>query len=320
MPILGLGAILLSALRRKTGLITWLLFLFFICAESIHYAYGTLFTYFVFLAATLIVSYLYVRRRLPYVWIGLGLLLLTPIYQNRHVSRASVWKMENRSPTKVWSIGCRIITDSYQAFDGNLFKDVEKPDNEIDRFENTTFLAQCIYKLDNGKPLKWGETFWYIPMAFIPRLVFPWKPVNTHCDRLPEEYGCKEANWNCAINFPWFAEWYINFGSLGAIVGCGIMGLVFGFFVRLTDCGRGDYNLALLLQQITWYLRVEADIVMVISGLIQISLVWYGVSLFLKYQSGDLGTRTHLRGRRSIPLQVLPACTLNPIKPGGNDR
>lgn len=304
MPLFAISASLLGATRRVGGLCSYVAFSIFVIIESMYYAYGTLFTYFAFLVVALAIVLFYSKRRIPYLWLSASILLTLPIYQYRSVARSEIWQTVETSPLNALATGWNVICDSYAQFYSNLLfgdtKENKVEEVEIDRLENVTFLAQCMKRIDMGKPYKYGQTMWYIPLAIVPRIIFPWKPVNTHCWELPEEYGVKEPSWNCAINFPWLVEWYVNFGATGAVLGSGIMGALFALFVKYAGYGKGDYSLGMLIHAMTWVVKVEVDVVMVLSGLIQIAIVWKIISLFI----GNSPERVRSCSRSSVRKAV----------------
>lgn len=247
----------------------------------------------IFLVLALLLVYIIVRQRIPFVAMGVALLILLAFFDSR-VSIRSIKNMTWENTTELTSadhsladrvaIGAANIKyalyDRFSAITpSGMFRTVGAVSEKLLwRVEHVTFLTHLHEVHEQGKPYKMGETFWYTPFAMIPRALFPWKPVMNHGTELAREYKLASPDHpRTIINFPWFAEFYLNFGWLGSIVGALLMGALFGLLLVLLNQLRGDLNLVLFAQLVPYMFSIEGNIVLVVGGILQVAVSWAAV-------------------------------------------
>lgn len=90
-----------------------------------------------------------------------------------------------------------------------------------------------VVHLVNKKGFYEGKTLAYFSYAFIPRFVWPEKPLIKQGQWFAEEAGLayrdKQGRVNNSINMTVPGEFYLNFGWAGVIVGCWFFGVFFAF-------------------------------------------------------------------------------------------
>lgn len=145
------------------------------------------------------------------------------------------------------------------------------------RLENVSFLSHCVALHEAGKPFKHGETMVGVFTALIPRLLWPDKPVQNHGNVLSAEYGFKDDGATVSINFPWLADLYINFGYVGMVLGSFLLGAFFRWACALSAYGSGDMNLLVFCDLLWWFLSNENNVSMVVGGILQVLVIWWGV-------------------------------------------
>ncbi|MEK6322367.1 MAG: O-antigen polysaccharide polymerase Wzy [Acidobacteriota bacterium] len=106
-----------------------------------------------------------------------------------------------------------------------------------------------------------GKTLEYLSYAFIPRLIWPEKPLITPGQWFAEKIGhgtrLSETKFSNSINMSVAGEFYLNFGWIGAVSGLILMGFLYAIFWESADfygkrnnpTGQG-LGIAILLQAI----------------------------------------------------------------------
>ena len=160
-------------------------------------------------------------------------------------------------------------------------------DQQQTRFENVSYLGQCVHMIENnGKELKLGQTFWWFPLAIIPRAIFPWKPINNHATALAEEYGTKGFA-KGAMNFPMLVEYYINFSFWGMVIFSFFQGLFTRWILAKSAYARGDLNLLIFINLLWHLVKVESNVSMILGGFLQVIITWWFIAKIYNLFSND---------------------------------
>src|SRR5207244_1234098 len=99
-------------------------------------------------------------------------------------------------------------------------------------------------------PFQDGRTLTYIPMSYIPRLLWPGKPVFETAQWVTDNFGAGPQV-RSATACTWLGEFYFNFGWTGILVGMAIMGMYMRFFQE-------------------YFLRLDATIPAMLAGVVTI--------------------------------------------------
>lgn len=284
-PVLAISVGLLYWLRggRATS-VTVTLSVYFVF-ELVLRTSETLFSKIAFIFAGLLIVYVLERRRVPWIVVTVVFLLIFPIFNARKLFRMDAhdrWhntKFEERAKIPgLLEIGYDYLIESYKIWEWDKLGE-SLSDQSESRFENISFLGQCTYLVEKqGKELKRGETFWWLPITPLPRAVFPWKPINDHATTLAVEYGVKGKQSKAAFNFPMLVEMYINFGYWGIVVISFFQGALYKWCLRFVAFGVGDFNLLIFIN-ILWHLeKVESNITIIFGGIFQALIAWWVVS------------------------------------------
>lgn len=91
------------------------------------------------------------------------------------------------------------------------------------------------YHLEYGKPYVYGETYVNTLIMFIPRFIWPDKPILISGNIFGKEYGfIQENNDKTSVGKYWIGESFMNFGYIGLFV-CFFIGYSFGFAYALYE-------------------------------------------------------------------------------------
>ena len=220
--VLALSIGVLYFIRGGKSYSVRFIFIIFFISELFFRVSDTLFSKVMYLFCCIFFTYIIETKVLPWKRILLVLLLLIPSFSMRKEYRNIVierWYFGAEKLSIVQSIneGFDYFTQPLINFEFSEITDVIS-NQQNTRFENISYLGQCVHMVkNNGLRLKWGETFWWFPLAIVPRALFPWKPINNHATTLAQEYGTKGFA-KGAMNFPMLVEYFINFGCFGMII------------------------------------------------------------------------------------------------------
>jgi hypothetical protein len=97
----------------------------------------------------------------------------------------------------------------------------------IDTRLNQSFLAGlAVVRLSDNDAYAYGRTLWDAVVAFIPRAVWPEKPVTAGSGNLVSEYTGLRFAAGTSVGIGQVMEFYVNFGTVGVLVGFALMGLI----------------------------------------------------------------------------------------------
>ena len=137
------------------------------------------------------------------------------------------------------------------------------------------------------KPFLNGETFYWLPLVPVPRVIFPAKPKNVMSTDVATEYGLRGEVSIASINFPMLVEGYINFGFKGMVLMSLLFGIAYKWFASKFGFGVGDLNLIIVMNSVKQFTHAEGNITLVFGALIQVYLFWYVVVWFFKLNENN---------------------------------
>jgi hypothetical protein len=133
----------------------------------------------------------------------------------------------------------------------------------------TDLLADVARRTPDPVPYWGGETYYSLVGAFVPRFLWPNKPVKDLGQRFGHRYGyLGERDSSTSINFPFLIEFYANFGEIGVILGMLIVGLLYATLERYLNVpGQGPLATAVGLTLLVPLVNIESDFSLVFGGL-----------------------------------------------------
>jgi hypothetical protein len=107
---------------------------------------------------------------------------------------------------------------------------VNTSDSVINRTALIMVLSEVIKDTPRKVPYWQGETYLPLFTSFIPRAIFPDKPVENTGNVFGRRYNYLGSNdFTTSFNLPWIIELYANFGEIGVILGMSFIGSFLGF-------------------------------------------------------------------------------------------
>ena len=169
--------------------------------------------------------------------------------------------------------------------------EVSNPDvieeTPLSRATNFNQLSQ-VARLVDQKGVYSGTTLSYMTYAFIPRFLWPEKPLIQIGAWFATEIGLgwkdKSGKYHNSINMTVPGEFYLNFGFVGVITGCLIFGFIFGLFWNSISFWNSDRDLLGILfgsyLLFLGFFTIGADIQIIVT-IISVYLMFLFINRFL---------------------------------------
>lgn len=229
------------------------------------------------------ITYMVTLRHVPYLWMLLALgvfIFLTPA---KGEFRNIIWtqKIELSSIERIqtfFNIGWDYYFDhsNNTMQTNNINEGFHRSLNRINHLQTT---AVIIADTPARQPFLYGETYLPILTKWVPRLIWPGKPIEDLGNRWARQYGYLDANdYGTSYNLPWLPEMYMNFGLAGVIGVNFLIGIIFCFLaVNFWRTPRDSSSFAFGMVLGSPLIYVESHLSMTLGGLIIsfISLVVY---------------------------------------------
>ena len=277
LPMLALSAGLLAILEgyRNRFLQVWL-FGVFLPLQVLLVISNTLFSNLYVILAPLFLLYMFKRLRMPFVWLGLAVLLLGPAFLARNEWRSEDgWDDDIPLHARV-ALGGKRFVESLDWYASRGVTTTRESVTEA-RMNSLALLAHCVRVHDvGGKRFAYGESFWWLPLAPIPRIIFPWKPeIDSGGTQFGIAYGIKTANENYALNIPLMVEAFCNGGWGGILLINLFLGASYSFLFGLFRHGQSPASLVALATLLPALAIIENHASHVLGGAMQAAMFWF---------------------------------------------
>lgn len=198
------------------------------------------------------------------------------VFLNKGSVSQNVGVSQNEALSKLYEItnttGAKVTSSATEKF--------------LDRLQGTYHLAKTIDRVPDVIPYQrgsnWGQTFAYI---LTPRLFNPDKAQLNSSEKASKYTGIKYAgrDQGTAFSLGYFADCYIDFGSIGMFFGLFAIGLLFGFtyfyFLR-NSSSNFIFNYSIVCALFMRFFAFEMDSIFFIGSLITDLLTYF---LLLKF-------------------------------------
>jgi hypothetical protein len=157
-------------------------------------------------------------------------------------------------------------------------EDKEGKDNFFHRYSYpSSIFSRVLKRTPSLVPFWGGET--YLPMftKFIPRILWPGKPIENLGHDFGVRYGLlRQSDKITSINTPVIVEMYVNFGLNGLYIGCAFLGMIFLFIDRYLNSNLISLENKIVNSSITFSLLIlESNFSMVFGNIVLICLVYH---------------------------------------------
>jgi len=289
-PSLISAGLTLIILRKNGNILTIIILSVFIIIRLLLGIADTLFIRVLLIIIVPFIVYFFERKKVPFLTFLIAIIIVSPLFVLRHYYRkqAYSWWFGEKNATTAFLInqGVKILSETYGKDDifDTSDKVIDADKKAESRFEQVSYLGQCVYYHEIKKnDFLNGKTFWWLPVAPVPRFILPFKPENLMSTKLADEYGLRGKGSTASMNWPMLAEYYINFGFLGIIIFSFFQGIAYKYTYKLIAFGKGDLNLIALFSLILPVIKIESNVTLVFGQVLQFLILWKILSLtFLK--------------------------------------
>ncbi|GAB4534245.1 MAG: hypothetical protein Tsb0014_20310 [Pleurocapsa sp.] len=177
----------------------------------------------------------YKHRRIPILLITITLVMFLLFNPVKHQYRSLVWRQGVNSQDNLWEkaqLFTELAIEEYtdESLDSEFM--TEEENDAVSRIAHIALFSDVIQKTPAIVPYWNGYTYTAIFTKFIPRIVWPNKPMETIGNQFGHRYLFLDyRDKSTSINLPWLIELYANFGILGVLFGMPF----FGFFLAFIE-------------------------------------------------------------------------------------
>lgn len=161
------------------------------------------------------------------------------------------------------------------------------------RISHTWLFAHVVAKSPSEVPFWGGETYKPLLTAMIPRAVWPGKPLEVTGGLFGKRYDLLEPTSATSLNLPWHIETYVNFGSVGVVVGMALIGAFLALLDKLLNApGRRELEMGIGLGILMPLTFQDSNLSVMVGTLPQFVLC-----LYLYFLAGEFVLRRLGMGR-----------------------
>jgi hypothetical protein len=210
--------------------------------------------------------YLRERRRIPWVAVALGSMVVMPLLTTKHEYRARAWHRDDVGLTQKIELFASVTIDAISS-DGAPFLTRASRMTQ----SRTSLLGTFAYVVETTPsrvPYWEGETYRNVGWTLIPRFMMPDKPAKTLGQDFGHRYMLMDAsNRETSYNLPQIVEMYANFGTSGVIAGMFLVGLFYRLFQGALSHGReGSILTAVAAVLFSEQLAIESDAGLILAS------------------------------------------------------
>jgi len=156
----------------------------------------------------------------------------------QHVAKAYVTQMIKGE--KEW----KEFGAEHEKFDGRF--------GGLVRRTGQLWIFHVVDNLSPGTVPYWGgESYQPLKSSFVPRFIYPNKPLEVTGAKFGKAYGfIPESDVHTSVNLPWLTELLVNFGRMGVVYGMAVIGLLLALLDRVFNSkssGNIEFTIGLTL-------------------------------------------------------------------------
>lgn len=231
-------------------------------------ASGALYEFFV-VVVFLSLVYWQARRRVPWGVLAAAAVLFVLLNDVKFEYRGRVSTSE-LATRDVWAKVATLADVLSERYGDLQSVPADAAVSSVNRIGHIVVFAYVIETTPATVPYWGGETYTFLLASVVPRALWPEKPEAGFGNEFGRRYGfLHPRNYDTTINVPWLAEFYMNFGAAGVIVGMALVGAGFRFLVQKLSrpaSAPAEYVLGLSLVFQLFY--AESNLALMWGGLL----------------------------------------------------
>ena len=199
----------------------------------------------------LAITYAVTRRRVPIIVPAIVLVLFVVLTSAKGTYRRATWNTEAADVGPIEGISLFVGMAWENVAEGEVLSNTgDTLEVAYLRLNHLYTLANVIADTPDRHPYLYGATLVPLLTKWIPRVVWPDKPLEDLGNRWAHEYGyLSPTDYSTSYNLPWVVEMYMNAGWLGVAILSFLVGTLMGVVRRcliLTHTGSPYYAFALM--------------------------------------------------------------------------
>jgi hypothetical protein len=240
----------------------------------------------------IVLTYIGATKRIPYLWGSVIVAFFLAIQPIKKEYRARTWFYEESNlgyGDKILLFGEMIGNAYFGSLSTMNLSDEENNISTVDRMNNLNTMAAIITDTPSRQPHMHGETYMPLLTKFIPRFLWPEKPLENTGNSWGVRYGYLSKGTGTSFNLPWVPEMYMNFGLIGVLVLSALVGVGFAWFSRLFWIKASDpssYAFGMVIGMPLFYVEGNLSLVagkLIISALSLVIFGWVISGIFPAY-------------------------------------
>jgi len=246
---------------------------------------------------------LWARGRPSYVWLLLAVAIIFLLQPLKGFYRVFLWGgADNRSVIEklvAWQDIMVAATPSYKDPETARFM----REAAYARMNHLVVTSGVIRDTPEIEPFQLGKTYYPLFVKWIPRIIWPNKPVEKLGNEWARRYGYLNVNdYTTSFNLPWLPEMYLNFGWWGVIFIPLLLGILFRWaWQKFGRTPETVVDFAIGVTVLIPLVMVESHLSMKFGGLIVHAIGLFIVLSLIKYYlrllSPTIRTLTHRPSR-----------------------
>jgi hypothetical protein len=222
-------------------------------------------------------------KRIPVVLItvfSIFVLIFTPLKSEyRSLTWIDLPQSQQLSVFQRSQIFIDIAIKKYSEPDAFTFTSTEDANEDLSKGRTAHILVFSNVIQDTPARVPYWEGQSYLPLltSFIPRIIFPDKPTENTGNEFGRRYGYLSTNDDStSFNLPWIVEMYVNFGSMGVLIGMPLVGVLLAFIEQKFN--NQNMNSLEFVTGTTIVFRLvyqESNFSLMLGGIITLSVALY---------------------------------------------
>jgi hypothetical protein len=240
------------------------------------------------LGMMLLMLYLLVRRNLPYRWILIGVPILFLLLGTKGEFRKVTWgegRTMTGNPIEKGMFFFQ-VTSSFISSGGpdTIYSAYE---TALQRFDLLTLFSYIVDETPVRVPYWGGETYQMLFWMWIPRFLYPDKPVEDQGQNFGHRYAILHSNdLTTSWNIPQLVEMYANFGMLGVVFGMFLIGLTYqGLHHILNHPRAGSWGMVSSAVILSNLMNIDSNFTVVYGNTIYYIMLLYLLGLFVRQRA-----------------------------------
>ena len=237
-----------------------------------------------------VIALIVTTRRINAKWIVVGFIAFVLFYPISEVFRSTV---RGQSPGEILSNPVAALSDvaniqTEYEYGGYLEDGLNAMTT---RLAALTMTAVVIHDTPDRVPYQGGWTLSYLVITFIPRVLWPGKPSFEVGQFITDNYGVGVVGLQTSTATSWIADFYMNFGVPGVVIGMIAMGLFLRMVHEIAFAGNTiPQLLAASIFAYTLPRSLEAFIFGAVSGTIVNILPIIGIHFLVRFLGQPVAT------------------------------